>query len=108
MNTSDQPASGAQNERTALAWQRTALSVVIGAALVSRLAMGSIGPIAFAALVIAVPVSGWIILTSTHRYRRRLGWMHGLAIDRRDGRSELGLAAVVATLALVETAALLR
>ncbi len=64
-------ARGAQNERTALAWNRTALSVVVTAAIVSRLAVESIGPIALFAVVAALPVSGWLVLASRRRYRRR-------------------------------------
>ena len=101
------PPPGAQNERTALAWHRTALSVIVAAALVSRLAMTSIGPVAFSTLVVAVPVSVWIMLTSVRRYRRRLGWMHRVVPSRRDGRAEFGLAAVVMLLGVVEIAAVL-
>ncbi len=38
-----EPEPGVYNERTALAWQRTALALVTGAAIVSRLSLNSLG-----------------------------------------------------------------
>ncbi|UPK74600.1 DUF202 domain-containing protein [Nocardioidaceae bacterium SCSIO 66511] len=92
---------GAQNERTALAWNRTALSVVVTAAIVSRLAIESIGPIALLAVVVAVPVSVWIVLGSRRRYRRRLDWTERAPLRIRDGRFELAVAGVTVVMILV-------
>ncbi len=39
-----EPAPGLARERTALAWQRTSLALVAGAALVARLAPSRLGP----------------------------------------------------------------
>ena len=43
---SSPPTPGAQPERTALAWQRTALAAATGAAVVGRLALADLGPVA--------------------------------------------------------------
>ncbi|WP_235736568.1 DUF202 domain-containing protein [Nocardioides alcanivorans] len=45
--------SGIANERTALAWQRTALSLVAGAAIIARLAVDETGPAVLVPLFIA-------------------------------------------------------
>ncbi|MGH3360633.1 MAG: DUF202 domain-containing protein [Nocardioidaceae bacterium] len=96
---------GAQNERTSLAWSRTALSVVVTAAIVSRFAVESIGPVALLAVVAAVPVSTWLVLTSRHRYRRRLDWTTREPLRIRDGRFEFAVAGVVVVMILVLAAA---
>ena len=98
-------ASGAQNERTALAWSRTALSVVVTAAIVSRLAVESIGAIALLAVAAAVPVSVWLVLASRHRYRRRLDWAERGPLLIRDGRFEFAVAAVTVLMIAVLAAA---
>lgn len=96
---------GAQNERTSLAWSRTALSVVVTAAIVSRLAVESIGPIALLAVVAAVPVSVWLVLGSRRRYRRRMDWTERAPLRIRDGRFELAVAGVTVLMILVLAAA---
>lgn len=94
-------APGAQNERTTLAWGRTALSVLVTAAIVSRLAVDSIGPVALLAVVAAVPVSVWIVLGSRRRYRRRLDWTERAPLRIRDGQFEFAVSAVVVLMILV-------
>ncbi len=68
MSTPEPP--GVQNERTALAWVRTALGLVVCALLAGRLAVvrqqGWAVGAALAAAVLAVGVLGW----SHDRYRR--------------------------------------
>lgn len=98
-------ASGAQNERTALAWGRTALSVVVTAAIVSRLAVESIGAAALLAVVAALPVSVWLVLASRRRYRRRLDWTERAPLLIRDGRFEFAVSAVTVLMIAVLAAA---
>ncbi|HLR86143.1 MAG TPA: DUF202 domain-containing protein [Nocardioidaceae bacterium] len=100
-------ASGAQNERTALAWSRTALSVVVTAAIVSRLSVESIGPVALLAVVAALPVSVWLVLASRRRYRRRLDWAERAPLLIRDGRFEFATSAVTVVMILVLAAAVI-
>lgn len=104
MTLSGEP-PGAQNERTALAWGRTALSVIVTAAVVSRLAVESIGPIALLAVVAAVPVGLWLVLGSRRRYRRRLDWTDRAPLRIRDGRFEFAVAGVTVLMILVLAAA---
>jgi uncharacterized protein DUF202 len=96
---------GAQNERTALAWQRTALSLLAGSAAVCRLTIDRLGPLALMCVVVAAPAAGWVFLESRGRYR------HDAEIKARErprgGRAPAALAPVTATIALTELAALI-
>jgi hypothetical protein len=96
---------GAQNERTALAWQRTALSLLAGSAAVCRLTIDRLGPLALMCVVVAAPAAGWVFLESRGRYR------HDAEIQARErprgGRAPAALALVTTTIALTELAALL-
>jgi uncharacterized membrane protein YidH (DUF202 family) len=96
---------GLGNERTALAWQRTALSVVAGAAVVSRLTLDRVGVAAVLATGAAGLIGIWLFLESRERYRHDAGLR--LRSRGRGGRSPLALAIAVAVLALTELAALL-
>ncbi|MGH3413277.1 MAG: DUF202 domain-containing protein [Marmoricola sp.] len=51
-------------ERTALAWQRTALSLVAGAAALSRLTYHWLGMWSLACLLVALPFGVWVIARS--------------------------------------------
>jgi uncharacterized membrane protein YidH (DUF202 family) len=93
------PDTGNAGERTALAWQRTALTVLAGALLVSRLSLDALGPAAFAVLVVTVPLAVWVLVES--RFRHRRGSPQG-------GRAAAVLTAAVVALAATELAALLR
>lgn len=96
---------GAQNERTALAWQRTALSLLAGSAAVSRLTVDRLGPLALLCVVVALPAAGWVFLESRGRYR------HDADIKPRDrprgGRAPAALTLVTVAIAVTELAALL-
>lgn len=88
------PATGVQNERTALAWQRTALSLMIASGLVLRLTIDELGPLALVAAGSAFSLALWVFLESRGRYRHDAGLHH-----RR--RSRGGRAAAFLTFALV-------
>ncbi|WP_148572929.1 DUF202 domain-containing protein [Nocardioides caldifontis] len=92
-------ADGAAPERTTLAWQRTALTVLAGALLVSRLTLDALGPAAFVVVVVAIPLALWVLVESRLRHRR--GHPQG-------GRSAAVLTVAVVALALTELGALLR
>lgn len=62
---------GLQHERTALAWQRTALSLVAGAAAISRLTYGELGGAALLGTGFAIMLGGMLFWTSRVRYRHR-------------------------------------
>ncbi len=61
---------GLQNERTSLAWQRTALSLIVATAALARLAYEQIGYPGLLCLV-ALPLSTFVFYESRARYRRR-------------------------------------
>jgi uncharacterized membrane protein YidH (DUF202 family) len=87
---------GAGNERTALAWQRTALALVAGSVILSRLTFDRLGPAALISVVLAGPTGVWIFLEGRARYRHRATTCRGPG--RRDGRATLTL--TLATLAV--------
>ena len=62
---------GLQNERTALAWQRTALSVLAGAALMGRLVLGTDPVLVVMELAVALPLALWVLLDSRRHYAER-------------------------------------
>ena len=95
---------GLANERTALAWQRTALSVVVAALVVARLSISRVGLGVVAVTVAGVVLGGWVALEGLGRYRAR----HG-AEERsrtRGGRATALLTVTVVVVALTELAAI--
>ena len=91
---------GVQNERTSLAWVRTALGLVVCALLVGRLAAvrgeGWAVGAALAVALLAVGVLGW----SHDRYRR------AARLLRQDRPVDFAVPALVLTLAVVTVGAL--
>lgn len=99
------PDSGAGNERTALAWQRTALGVVAGSAILARLTFARLGLLALVTVAIALPIGLWIFLESRARYRHDAG-IH-LRPRSRGGRSPFTLSLATMAIGFTELAALL-
>ena len=64
------PDPGSSSARTELAWQRTALSLVGCSAVITRLALGRLGTLAVVALVVAFPLSLWVLPEGLLRHRR--------------------------------------
>lgn len=96
---------GGQNERTALSWQRTALSLMAGSAALTRITFGTLGLFALTSMAIVLPLASWVFVESRNRYRHDAG-----VRDRgraRDGRAVAALAVATAALALVELVAAL-
>lgn len=102
MSTSD---PGVGNERTALAWQRTALSLVAGSAILTRLTIDRLGLFALASVIAAVPLGLWVFLESRGRYAHDAGVR--LRLRPRSGRAAAALAFCTVVLALTELAALI-
>jgi uncharacterized membrane protein YidH (DUF202 family) len=98
--------AGIANERTALAWQRTALSLATGAAVLARLTFDRLGVVAVVALAAALALALWVLVESRGRYA------HDAAVRLRDrprgGRAPAALAAATVLVGLTEVAALLR
>lgn len=97
---------GTPNARTELAWQRTALSLVGGAAVITRLTFARLGTLALVALLVALPLSLWVLVQSRLRYRRASA--PASPSRSRDGVPAAALTLGTVTVAAVELAALLR
>jgi uncharacterized membrane protein YidH (DUF202 family) len=97
---------GFGNERTALAWQRTALSLLAGSAIVTRLTADRLGLVAGLSAAVCAPLAAWLFLESRGRYRHE---SRGRLRPRgRGGRAPFALAVATMVLGTVELAALLR
>ena len=98
------PDDGRANERTALAWQRTALSLVAGSALLSRLTFDRLGLFALSGVAVALPMSVWIFLEGRWRY----GHDAGVRSRRRprDGIAPTAIMVATVAIAMTELAAL--
>lgn len=94
---------GAQPERTALAWQRTALASATGAAIIARHTGEALGPAAVLVLLATLALAGAAFVLG----RRRYGMTPGEPTRRRDGRAPFALALAVTTMALTELLALM-
>jgi hypothetical protein len=60
--------SGVQNERTALAWQRTALSLAAAEAALARLTYDRAPILSTVSLVVILPLTAWVFAASRRRY----------------------------------------
>lgn len=100
------PEPGLSNERTALAWQRTALSVVVGAAIMGRLTFDRLGVVALVVPGISACLALWVFLESRWRYRQQQGTLQRRR--PRGGRAALSLTLGTVLIALTEVSALSR
>ena len=89
---------GRSDERTGLAWQRTALAVLAAAAFLTRLTFHDLGMAVFVVLGLTSALCLWVLLEGGSRYRR--GYDRG-------GRAAGALTLAVVTLAGAELAALM-
>lgn len=94
----------AQNERTALAWHRTALSVLAASIILARLTFERTG-LAFGSVAAGLVVFIVLLRESRARYQHRVRRRHRPGL--RGGASLAALAAAVLLLATTELAALL-
>jgi len=94
---------GAQNERTALAWTRTALALLVGVVLAARLAADPLGVVALAFAIVVAPLALVILLMARRRYLRAHVALHQER-DLPDGRLPALVALVTCLLAVLELA----
>jgi uncharacterized membrane protein YidH (DUF202 family) len=95
--------AGLANERTALAWQRTALSLVAASAVLARLTWSTLGAVAVVPLLAALTLSVGVLVDGWGRYT------HAAGAGRRRSRGShapLALTGAAVLLAIVELAAI--
>ncbi len=97
---------GISNERTALAWQRTALSLVAGSAIIARLGVEDAGLVIVVLLAVAAALGLWVFVESSARYRHSHGARR--RPRGRGGRAAFTLMAATALIAVGELIVLLR
>ncbi len=95
---------GLSNERTALAWQRTALSLIAGSAILGRLTFDRLRFVAVAVLGVAALLCLWVFAESRWRYVQQLG--HRPRGRLRGGRAALSLTVATCLIAITQIAAL--
>jgi putative membrane protein len=102
------PASDATapQERTALAWRRTGLALLVGALTIGRLTLDPLGPVVVLPTVIAASLACWVLVEALRA--RRMARPHpdqpGFSV-LADGRLPVVVAGLVGGLALGELAA---
>ncbi|MEO7061722.1 MAG: DUF202 domain-containing protein [Lapillicoccus sp.] len=100
-------AAGLSVERTTLAWQRTALSLLGASLLIARLALDALGPVVL--LVVALSFGHVLVLFRSirHRHHARSGTATSRRAPTAVGLHGALLAVQVTLLATVELASLL-
>jgi uncharacterized membrane protein YidH (DUF202 family) len=96
---------GGQNERTSLAWQRTALSIAAGSAILARLTFADIGVWALAVFGVSLVLSTLTLVSTRWEYRRR-ATLPAPRLRLHQGTRAALLTANVLILCLAEIAAL--
>lgn len=97
---------GMANERTALAWQRTALALVAASAVMARLTWSQLGLAAMVPLTASLLLSLWVFAESWGRYSHDAGTR--LRPRPRGGRAPTSLMLATVLVAATELAALVR
>jgi len=95
---------GSSAERTALAWRRSALALLAGAAITMRLSLDRLGPVAFVSPALVAPLACWVLLESRGRYAHHCGTR--IRNEAPDGRAPAGLALALIVLAVGEFVAI--
>lgn len=101
---SERHEQGLSNERTALAWQRTALSLAAGAAVVGRLTVGRLGAATVVLAVVVFLLCAWVFAESRRRYAHE---DERPGRRRSDGRAVLAVTIASCVIAMAEGAAVL-
>lgn len=92
---------GLQQERTALAWRRTGLALVVGALTIGRFSIEAFGSLVLVPMLAVVAAAVWVVVAALRRRpsdHAPEGFRHVL----RDGRLPATAAGVTFVLCLVE------
>lgn len=95
---------GLQQERTALSWRRTGLALAVGALLLTRLTLGTLGTAVIAPAAVAMVLAAWVVSVTLRGRRYAATHPDEPSFDRvlRDGRVPAAVALVAGVLALGE------
>lgn len=95
---------GLQQERTALAWRRTGLALVVGALTVGRLTMDTLGAAVLVPAAAAAVLAAWVVSVTLRSRRHAVTHPDEPQFDSllRDGRVPAVVAVVTGALALGE------
>lgn len=78
----------APRERTALAWRRTGLALVVGALTIGRLSLDHLGSVVLVPTVVAASLAGWVLVAAVRERRPVPGPADGSAEGSADGSAE--------------------
>jgi uncharacterized membrane protein YidH (DUF202 family) len=95
---------GLQNERTALAWSRTALSLLAAAAAITRVTYSAFGMYSVLCIVLNIPLAAWVLWVSQARYRHKAGLRQRRV--GRGGAAAFSLTVMTVTVGLTQFVAL--
>jgi uncharacterized membrane protein YidH (DUF202 family) len=100
---------GLQQERTALAWRRTGLALVVGALTIGRLTLDTLGAVVLVPAAVAAALAAWVVTVTLRSGRYARTHPDEPAFDRilADGRVPAVVALVTGSLALGELASAL-
>lgn len=101
------PAPGSDgeiNERTAFAWQRTAVALMAAAVVLARVSSHGVGTIILLPLGLAVALTAWVFVETQDRYDHEVGLRPRPL--RRGGLAPAGVAVATALLGVTELTAL--
>lgn len=103
-----EPDRTAPQERTALAWRRTGLALLVGALTIGRLTLDTLGPVVVGPAVLGAALAAWVVAVSL-RSRRMARTVRGEPAFSvlADGRLPAAVALLVGALALGELVAAL-
>lgn len=95
---------GLQQERTALAWRRTGLALAVGALLLSRLTLDTLGTAVIVPAAVAFVLAAWVVSVTLRGRRYAAAHPDEPSFDRilRDGRVPAVVALVAVALAAGE------
>ncbi|AXH95697.1 DUF202 domain-containing protein [Ornithinimicrobium avium] len=95
---------GLQQERTALAWRRTGLALSVGALLLTRLTLDTLGTAVVVPAAVAFVLAAWVVSVTLRGRRYASAHPDEPSFDRilRDGRVPAAVTLVAAALAVGE------
>ena len=95
---------GLQNERTSLAWSRTALALVVAVLLAARITLGELGLLTIIFTIFTLPLAVGVLVSASRRYRSAHHALHAPGTFLPDARLPAAVTVLVLSLAAIELA----